>query len=76
MPAPQIVYTLPQKQQQAVGADRRALAGFLGAESENIMVWEPDGDSQCIFPYCSVLTPGWAGGRGRAERRFMHEKRS
>ena len=25
------------------------------------------GDSQCIFPYCSVLTRGWTGGRGRAE---------
>ena len=39
---------------------------ILDRQSENFTLWESDhsdGDSQCILPYCIVLTRGWAGRR-------------
>ena len=61
-------------QQQAGGADRRALAGFWGRQCENIMIWELGGILSA-FPItvaCWRVAAWEGGGRGR----FVHEKHS
>jgi len=68
----------PQKhhstQQQAGGADRRALAGFWGRQCENTMIWEPDRIlSAFSLTVACWSVAAWEGGGGGL---FMREKHS